>query len=56
MTDKTQRDSRRTQQAMEIEANQAALRASIAESQRLIDEASQITRRHKREIDEDETN
>ena len=54
MPDRKKRDTRRTQQAREIEDNQEALRRSIAESQRLIDEAVEITRRHRRENDEDE--
>ena len=54
MADKKQREARRAQQALEIEEIQEALRRSIAESQRLIDEAAQITRRHRIEIEEDE--
>ena len=54
MPDRKQREARRAQQAREIEENQDALRRSIAESQRLIDEAAEITRRHRREIEEDE--
>jgi hypothetical protein len=56
MPDRKQREARRAQQALEIEENQAALRRSIAESQRLIDEAAEMTRRHRRELDEDEEN
>ena len=54
MADRKQREARRAQQAREIEENQEALRRSIAESQRLIDKAVEITRRHRRENDEDE--
>lgn len=54
MTDKARREARRAQQTREVEANQEALRASIAESRRLIDEASEITQRHRREVEEDE--
>ena len=54
MPDRKQREARRAQQALEIERNQEALRLSIAESRRLIDEAAEITRRHRREIEEDE--
>jgi hypothetical protein len=54
MPDRKQREARRAQQALEIEENQAALRRSIAESQRLIDRAAEITRRHRRELAEDE--
>ena len=54
MPDRKQREARRAQQAREIEQNQAALRRSIAESQRLIDQAAEITRRHRLEVEEDE--
>ena len=54
MPDRKQRESRRVQQAREIEENQEALRRSIAESQRLIDEAAEITKRHRREVEDDE--
>lgn len=54
MADKKQREARRAQQAHEIEENQEALRRSIAESQRLIDEAAEITRRHRRELEQDD--
>lgn len=54
MPDRKQREARRAQQAREIEQNQAALRRSIAESRRLIDEAAKITRRHRLEVEEDE--
>jgi hypothetical protein len=54
MPTKKDRDARRQQQATEVEANQEALRNSIAESKRLIDEASEMTRRHRRELDDDE--
>ena len=54
MSDKKQREARRAQQAHEIQENQEALRRSIAESQRLIDEAAEITRRHRRELEQDD--
>lgn len=54
MADRKQRESRRAQQAREIEENQAAMRRSIAESQRLIDQAVEITKRHRRESEDDE--
>ncbi len=54
MTDKAQRETRRVQQTREVEENQAALRASIAESQRLIEEASRMTKRHRQELDDDD--
>jgi hypothetical protein len=37
-----------------VEANQRALRDSIAESKRLIDEASEMTKRHHSKLEEDE--
>ena len=52
-TDK-QRAQRRAKQAKEVEATQKALRASIAESKRLIDEATEITQRHRKELEDDE--
>ena len=55
MPTKKDREARRQQQATEVEANQQALRDSIAQSKRLIDEASEMTRRHRRELDEDES-
>jgi len=54
MPDKKSRAMRREQQAREIEANQSALRASIAETQRLVDESEAILRRHRTELDEDD--
>ena len=54
MPDRKQREARRAQRAREIEENQDALRRSIAESRRLIDEAAKMTKRHRREIDDDE--
>lgn len=52
--DKRQRADRREQQAKEIEANQKALRESIAESQRLVAESETILKRHRREREEDD--
>lgn len=52
--DKRQRADRRDQQAREIEANQKALRDSIAESQRLVEESETILKRHRREREEDD--
>jgi len=40
-------ETKRTEQAREIEAVQEGLRRSIAESRRLIEQASEMTRRHK---------
>jgi hypothetical protein len=50
MPTKKDREARRQQQAAEVETNQQALRDSIAESKRLIDEATQMTSRHRREL------
>jgi hypothetical protein len=54
MTDANTRLKRREQQAAEIEANQADLRTSIAESQRLVGEADNILRRHRQECEADD--
>ena len=54
MTDANTRLKRREQQAAEIEANQADLRTSIAESQRLVGEADHIIRRHRQECEADD--
>jgi hypothetical protein len=56
MPTKKDREARRQQQAAEVETNQQALRDSIAESKRLIDEATQMTSRHRRELEADEAN
>jgi hypothetical protein len=45
---------RRDQQAREIETNQDALRASIEESKRLVDQSEAMILRHRRECEEDE--
>lgn len=42
------------QQAREIENNQAALRRSIEETSRLVNESDAMLRRHKQEREEDE--
>ena len=55
MPDRKSRAERREQQAQEIEANQSALRASIAETQRLVDESDAILRRHRTELDDDDS-
>jgi hypothetical protein len=54
MPTKKDREARRQQQATEVESNQQALRDSIAQSKRLIYESSEMTKRHRRELDEDE--
>lgn len=56
MSDKKKRAERREQQSAEVEANQEALRRSIAETDRLVGESEQTLRRHRleREKDDDE--
>jgi hypothetical protein len=54
MTDSKKRAERRDQQSQEIHANQAKLRESIAESERLVSEAEKILRRHRKECEEDD--
>jgi hypothetical protein len=44
---------RRSRHEAEIEANQKALRASVAETQRLIGESEKMLRRHRKEDDGD---
>lgn len=44
---------RQNRHASEIEVSQAALRASVAETDRLISESDKMLRRHRREIEED---
>jgi hypothetical protein len=45
--------NRRARQASEIEASQAALRANVAETDRLIKESDKMLRRHRKEIEDD---
>lgn len=45
--------NRRARQASEIEASQAALRANVAETDRLIRESDKMLRRHRKEIEDD---
>ena len=54
MPDKKMKAIRREQQAREIAENQSALRSSIAETERLVDEADEILRRHRQERDDDD--
>lgn len=54
MTDTDRRAERRAQHAEEIEASQAALRQSISETERLVDESEEMLRRHRREREQDE--
>ncbi len=52
MSDKKSRAERREKHAREVEASQAALRASIAETQRLVDASDAMLKRHRREDEE----
>lgn len=45
---------REQQQAREVEANQAALRRSIAETARLVDESEAMLRRHRAEREQED--
>ena len=54
MVDARKRTARRDQQAHEVEESQAKLRASIAETQRLMDESDEMMKRHRREREEDD--
>lgn len=53
MTD-PKRAERRAQQAREVEESQAKLRASITETERLMDASDKMLRRHRRELDDDD--
>ena len=52
MPDKESRKARRDRQSREIEDNQQELRASIAQSKRLADEADAMIKRHRVESDD----
>lgn len=54
MADKKRRADRRVKQAAEVEASQAELRKSIAETARLVGESDKMLCRHRRECDEDD--
>ena len=54
MPERQKRRERRDQHAREVEAGQEALKQSIAETRRLVDESDEMLRRHRRECDEDE--
>jgi hypothetical protein len=54
MTDKKRRAERREQQSREVEANQDALRQSIAETDRLVGESEAMLRRHRQEREDDD--
>lgn len=49
-----ERARRRERQTAEVEASQARLRASIAETERLVGESDEMLRRHRQETDEEE--
>lgn len=46
------RAERRDRQAAEVEASQAKLRRSIAETERLVGESEKMLRRHRKENDD----
>lgn len=54
MPDRKSRTERRNQRAREIEDSQKSLRASIAETQRLMDKSDEMVARHRREQDDDD--
>ena len=54
MPDKKSKADRRAQQAREIEESQAALRSSIAETERLVSESDKMLRRHHKEREDDD--
>ena len=54
MPDKEKRLQRREQHTREVEASQAALRKSIAETERLVDESDEMLKRHRRECQEED--
>lgn len=51
---KKQRAEQGARHSREIEASQKALRESIAETERLVDESAEILRRHRREREDEE--
>jgi hypothetical protein len=55
MTDARKRAERRAQQAQEVEESQARLRASIAETERLMDASDEMLQRHRRELEDDDS-
>ena len=54
MPDRKAKADRREQQAREVEKNQAALRVSIAETERLVGESEEMLRRHREEREADD--
>jgi hypothetical protein len=49
------RAKRRDRQTAEVEASQVKLRASIAETERLVGESEEMLRRHREECDQSDT-
>ncbi len=54
MPNKKRRAERRAQQAREVEVSQKSLRASIAETERLVHESDKMLCRHRQESDDDD--
>ena len=54
MPDRKKRAERRAQHTAEVKASQAKLRASIAETERLVGESEEMLRRHRKECDQDD--
>jgi hypothetical protein len=54
MPDKETRQRRRDDQAREVEESQQALRNSIDETRRLMDESDEMLRRHRKQCEEDD--
>jgi hypothetical protein len=54
MPDRKKRAERRERQSREIEASQADLRKSIAETERLVDESDKMLRRHRQESESED--
>ena len=52
--DRRKRAERRDQRNREVEDSQKAMRASIAATQRLMDESDEMIQRHRREIEQDD--
>ena len=49
------RAERREQQALDVEESQAIVRANIAEAQRLMDESDAMLKRHRKELEDDDS-
>lgn len=55
MPDKAKRIERRAQHADEVQRSQAQLRKSISETERLVGESEKMLRRHRQELDDDDS-